>query len=355
MRIVANPAVSALADRYGRLEHVLAVCALVVALATAMLMVVDGFVAILAVILVLAFAQGPLIALTDALTLTRLARAAGRFDRYGGIRVWGSIAFAAANLGTGTLLVWLPPASIVLCLTAAAVCVAAAAVAVAAARDGSRPGPPVPRARRAGVAGLLRPRILAVIVGAALIQASHAVVYAFSTLHWQATGLSSAGIGALWALGVLAEIGFFVLLGASRLARIAPVTLLLAGGAAAVVRWLGMAADPAWPLLVPLQMAHALTFGATHAGSVFLLAQMAPPEGRAQVQAWLAAVWAGLMASFISLAGYLTPTWGEATYLPMALAAAGGVLVVALALRGGGREHAAPAGDGGTSDHPTGA
>ena len=39
----------------------------------------------------------------------------------------------------------------------------------------------------------------------ALIQSSHAVYYAFGTIHWQAAGHSEAVIGWLWAEGVIAE------------------------------------------------------------------------------------------------------------------------------------------------------
>ena len=39
-----------------------------------------------------------------------------------------------------------------------------------------------------------------------LLQASHAVLNGFSTLHWRAAGSSESMIGVLWAEGVVAEI-----------------------------------------------------------------------------------------------------------------------------------------------------
>ena len=55
------------------------------------------------------------------------------------------------------------------------------------------------------------PRFLGVAAAASLLQASHAVYYGFSTLDWLGKGFGGTAIGALWALGVLAEIVLFAL------------------------------------------------------------------------------------------------------------------------------------------------
>lgn len=328
VRIVANPVVSAFADRHGRLADVLAGCAVTVVVATTLLLLADGFWGILLVVVAIAMAQGPLIALADALTLTRLAAAAGQISRYGGIRLWGSIAFALANVSAGTLLLWLPPRAIIVFLIIASAVVAAAALVIALR---SRPSGRQQRAPRPARLDPARMRlILLVVAGAACVQASHGLLYAFSTLHWQAIGLSSATVGGLWAVGVVAEICFFALLGRLLAAGIGPAAIVLLGAAAAVARWVAMAADPGnVAVLVLLQTGHAVSFGATHAGSVFLLAAIAPEGHRAQAQGWLAAAWAGLMAILISLSGYLLPTWSERTYLMMAGVAALGLLLLA--------------------------
>ena len=79
------------------------------------------------------------------------------------------------------------------------------------------PGRPTTPARAASVRGLLRsPAFLLVALAASLIQASHAVYYGFSSLDWQADGLDSTAIGALWALGVIAEIVLFAVSGRLR-------------------------------------------------------------------------------------------------------------------------------------------
>ena len=317
VRIVANPLVSALADRHGRLGDVLSVCAIIVAGGTALL--ADGLFAILIVVVVIALAQGPLIALTDAFTLAMLARPPARPDRYGGIRLWGSIAFAAANLAAGVLLVWLPSAAILWFLIGASLAVVVAAAMVARGGRSVRRHP-VAAATPPGRSDLRR--IVLVVAGAALIQASHGLFYSFSALEWQRDGLSSATIGALWAIGVAAEVCFFALLGRLIAAGVGPGVLLLLGGSVAVVRWAGMALSPGVVALVFLQTGNAFTFGATHAGSVLLLSELAPRHARAQVQGWLAAAWAGSMATLIWISGTLVPIWAERTYALMAAVAA---------------------------------
>ena len=67
-------------------------------------------------------------------------------------------------------------------------------VAAAALADGGEP----PRAQPSASGGLWRSGVfVAVIVGASLIQASHAVLYGFVTLQWTAKGLDGTTIGAV--------------------------------------------------------------------------------------------------------------------------------------------------------------
>ena len=74
-RVIATPAVGALADRSGRISLALTICAVAVAAGTGLLMIARGFWPILAVVIAIALAQGPLIALADTMTLGRLAGA----------------------------------------------------------------------------------------------------------------------------------------------------------------------------------------------------------------------------------------------------------------------------------------
>lgn len=323
-RIIANPVVGALADRRGRIGAALVACSAVVIIGTGLLAFASGFLPILLLVIAIGFAQGPLIALADAVTLRSLKGLRLAELRYGRIRLWGSAGFALANLSAGWLLDWLPISSIIGMLLLSALATALATIAVALMRvpEGS-----VASAEAAEGRG--RPRLLVLtIAGAALVQASHAAVYGFSTLHWQSLGISGGAMGGLWAAGIVSEIAVFSLLGYVVRGSAGAAVLLAVSGAVATLRWLGMALDPDIAFVILLQLTHGLTFGATHLGSIFLLAKFAPPGMLAQSQAWLAAGWAGAMAALTALAGHLYGSWGEHVYGLMAAASGLGFLLL---------------------------
>ena len=324
LRIVANPAVAALADLTGRIRPAIIACACVAAAGFLVLPFAQGLVGIALVVGLIALAQGPLIALTDAATLRVLDGEPAAEGRYGRIRLAGSVAFAAASFVGGAIVAERSPGAVVTLLGVAAMAVALATLALPEARQqaaaAASPGP------AGGGAGYL---VLALAVtGPALVQASHAAVYAFGTLHWQSLGYSGTTLGLLWSLGIAGEVLFFLVAGSFAAGEAGAVRLLTAGAAAAALRWTVMAFDPPLAVLAPLQLLHGLSFGATHLGSVFLLAAIAPAAGKAQAQAWLAAVWAIAMAALTSLAGLMSDGWGQGIYWPMALAALAGLALV---------------------------
>lgn len=271
VRIIANPVATAAADRFGRTGPILVACAWAVAGATALLGIASNFQTILAIVILIAFAQGPLIALTDSFTLRLLRTAPSAEVTYGRVRLWGSIAFAAANIAAGWILSVLSPASIVVMLVISA---AATALATGLVAGGSTKPEPVQSVRNDEPVNLTL--IGMAIVGAALVQASHAAVYGFSTLHWQSEGRSGLELGSLWALGIVSEIIVLALAGRYLDGKTGAIALLLSGGFVAVLRWAGMTLDPGLPFLVVLQLTHGFTFAATHLGSIFLLSRLAP-------------------------------------------------------------------------------
>jgi PPP family 3-phenylpropionic acid transporter len=172
---------------------------------------------------------------------------------------------------------------------------------------------------------LLRPAFVMMLAAAALVQASHAMYYGFSTLDWRGAGLSGPYIGMLWALGVAAEIALFAVSGRLPPA-IGPTLLLIIGALGAVVRWSIMALQPPQILLPALQCLHALSFGATHLGALGFVMRTAPDHLGATAQGYLAVVNGVLMASATTLAGWLYAAYGGQTYGAMALMAGLGLL-----------------------------
>jgi PPP family 3-phenylpropionic acid transporter len=173
------------------------------------------------------------------------------------------------------------------------------------------------------------PRFVAVVVAASLIQSSHAVYYGFSTIAWKAAGFDGVAIGALWALGVIAEIVLFALSGRLPPA-LGPVQLLLLGGVGAAVRWTAMAFDPPGWTLPFLQVLHGLSFGASHLGAVAFIAQAAPEGRGATAQGYFSVLQGVTLSACMLLAGILFERVGVASYGAMALTALIGTAITAV-------------------------
>jgi len=237
---------------------------------------------------------------------------------YGPVRLWGSFAFIFGNFAAGFAADAFPARHLIWLMVAASALVALAAWALAPLTTKlPEPDPrPVPR--------LLRdPAFTAVLAAASLIQASHAVFYGFSALQWHAAGLDGTFIAALWALGVAAEIVLFAV--QARLPPFfTPTVLLMIGAVAGTLRWLGMAIDPPALVLPWLQLLHALSFGATHLGTLLFVAHRAPAGQAATAQGYLAIAVSVAMAATMGVSGVLYEDFGSLAYAAMALVAVAG-------------------------------
>jgi PPP family 3-phenylpropionic acid transporter len=314
-----------MADRRDALRATMIVAAAAAVLGYALVGLAEGAPAIMLAFALASAFYTPLITLADAYALRALAE---RRRSYGPVRLWGSAAFIVGSFGAGFLLDVIRARDLIWLITAVTVLTALAACALAPLGRHVT----VIRARTWPAKTLLRHKaFLAVAAAASLIQASHAVLYGFSTLDWQAAGLGGGTIGALWALGVIAEIVLFAVSGRLTLG---PLALLGIGAAGAVVRWTAMAFDPPFVLLPALQCLHALSFGATHLGAIAFIARSAPAEIGATAQGYLAVAQGLAMAAAMGISGVLYARYGGFAYGAMALMAAiGGFFALAAAGR----------------------
>jgi len=329
VRVMAVPLAARLADRRGALRQILVVSSTGAAMAYALVGLAQGLPAILATVALAAAAAAPAIPLTDAYALKGLGL---RARAYGPVRLWGSVAFVAANFGAGFASGYIAPSGYIWLIVAAAAAAAVASLTLRPLWPAGASERPAPRRR----SRLLSIRgFLPVAMGASLIQASHAVYYGFSTLDWSAKGLSGTAIGALWALGVAAEIILFM--ASARLpAAFGPRALLIIGAAGAAVRWSAMALDPPVSLLAPIQCLHALSFGASFLGAVQFLARAAPEGEAATAQAAFSTLQGIVMAAATGMSGVLYGSFGSLAYVAMALSAVAGGIVVVSGIRKSG-------------------
>jgi len=324
VRIIAVPLATRLIDRHGEVQIALAAAATLGAAGYALMGFAGGFIAILAAYAAISVVSAPVMPLADSYGLRGL-RARG--VSYGPVRLWGSVAFIFANMAGGVVLSRLGAGQLVWVLAATMAATAVATWRLPRSPDGAAAATP----KHTSV-GLWRSGVfVAVIVGASLIQASHAVLYGFVTLQWTNKGLDGTTIGLLWAIGVGAEILLFAVSGRV-IARFGAVEMILLGGIGAAVRWTAMAFDPATILLPLLQCLHGLSFGATHLGAMDALSQLAHRQGGATAQGDFSAVQGITFAAAMGASGVLVAAFGSAAYFAMAGIAATG-LVIALGVR----------------------
>jgi MFS transporter, PPP family, 3-phenylpropionic acid transporter len=335
LRLVAIPLATRAADRRGALRSIITAAALVALMGFGALAFTTHTLAIAALYSLAATAFMLLFVLSDVYALHGLAP---HRRAYGPVRLWGSAAFIVSNLAAGYLLdviaardlIWLIVIAVATCVAAAFGLPPLAAPGTSRADEAAKAGDSI--GGRSSARILLRdPAFIAVAAAASLIQGSHALYYGFSTIDWQAAGFGGGSIGVLWGLGVLAEIVLFAL--SVRLpASLTPIVLILIGGAGASLRWAAMALGPADLWLPLLQCLHALSFGATHLGTLAFIARAAPTGLAATAQGYLAIAGGVVIAMTTGVSGVLYARFGGAAYGAMALIAAAG-FAAALAAR----------------------
>jgi PPP family 3-phenylpropionic acid transporter len=264
----------------------------------------------------------------EAVTLGHLG---SRSARYSIIRLWGSVGFVLASAaigpaldvtGTGAL-----PWMLLLLMASVAVMSFLVAEPPADARS-------VAEASTSSALPVVSMACL--MLSCALMQASHGPYYVFFSIHLESLGYPRGQIGMLWSLAVVAEVALFAAM--PRLLAAAPHVPLFAGCfALTALRWLLLALAPATlPVLILVQVLHAVSFGAHHALAMALLHRLfrGGRQGRGQALYSSLSFGAGGAAGSAA-AGWIWASAGpDAAWLTAAaLAAAGGL--VALGIRAG--------------------
>jgi PPP family 3-phenylpropionic acid transporter len=340
VRVAVMPAIALAADRSGDHRRFLVLLAWGALAAALALTQCAGFWPILLLAVLFAAAAATVMPLTETVAMGGV-RSAG-LD-YGRMRLWGSLSFIAASFCGGLAIDGFgAPAAVWLLAGGAALTVLAAHGLPRPIGYGSPPAAAAePRLSLADALGLIRSGpFVTLLLAVGAVQAAHAAFYAFGTLRWAAQGISGGWSGTLWAIGVAVEVGLMAFSGAL-VRRIGAVELVALGAAASVARWLAMGFDPPLAALVVLQALHGITFGATHIGAFYLMAETVAERRTGTAQALYAAITGIAMGGAMLLSGQLYAALGGRTYWAMALLAGAG-LAATLALRG--MRHGAPHG-----------
>jgi PPP family 3-phenylpropionic acid transporter len=234
---------------------------------------------------------------------------------YGRMRLAGSISFIFSNLASGAILGNISPNSLFWMLETGIVIAVLAAFTL--------PAPPVgkaadARSARVGSAPILlrQTGFLSLLCVGGLVQASHAVLYGFASIHWQNHGFSTTEIGALWAIGVIGEILLFSFSSFS-IQLVGPFGLLAAGTLAAIVRWILFPLDLGFFGYLAVQSLHALTFGASYLGVQSAITRMVSDDTTASAQGLYVMIANSAMAATTALSGPLDELYGKDAFYVM--------------------------------------
>lgn len=333
IRILVTPGVGLLADRLGDYRRVVVVLAWAAFAMILGLGFASGYGPILALGVAFLLANGTMLPLVETMAV-RAVRSEG-LD-YGRMRLWGSVTFIVANFLGGITIEALGGGSALWMIGAAALFTIAAAHALPA-PVGPTMAVARPRIdwRSSAPARLLGDRMFVLfLIAIGCTHGAHATFYTFGALYWRSDGLPAAWIGALWAIGVCAEVVLFAF-SAPVVRRFGPAQLIAAGAAASVVRWTAMAFDPPLYLLVPLQALHALTYGAAHLGAILFISRAVPHAAMGTAQAFYSTIAAGVMLGIVGLvSGALYGAAGGLVFLVPAVVATVGLTAGVMLLRG---------------------
>ena len=321
MRLLAPNLWGWLADHLGRRAAVVKFAALGSVLGFCGFFFTREYLPMLAAMTLVWFFWSAALPLVEAMTLDRLA---GRTERYGRIRLWGSIGFIVSVLGLGAVLDFLPIAAVLWACLLILACVLASALTLTETKVGAGgAAPPVADQLR-------RPAVLALLAACFFMSVAHGPLYVFYSIHLVDHGYDKMAVGLLWSLGVVAEI--IVFLAMPRLMRRFTLRgIMLASFGLAVLRFLliGWAADHALVLLFA-QVLHGATFGAYHAGAMAALIRWFEPAQQARVQGVYGSISfgaGGMVGGLIS--GQAWDTLGAGmTYTLASMFAACGLLLV---------------------------
>ena len=171
---------------------------------------------------------------------------------------------------------------------------------------------------------LYAPMILLTLGGAALINASHAMVNIYGILLWTEQGMSEWVASSAIALGVVVEVAlmwWFKSLTQGVSARACLMFAALLG----MVRWSLLAASPTVPIIFVAQALHGVTFGVTYLAGALFISRRVPEHEGARGQSMLATIGTACMALSIYGCGLLYDSEASGVYWAMA-----GICVIAI-------------------------
>jgi len=322
-RVVAPAAWGWLADHLGRQSFVVRLAGVAGLITFLPVFWVDSFAGMFVAMLLIAFFWSASLPLVEAMTLGHLGQETAR---YGRIRLWGSIGFVITVLGCGWWLDHAPIEQLPWLVLLLLVSIATFAWRLPEApRHAVHPDAP-------SLGRVLRqPAVIALLGACMLMAVAHGPYYTLFSLFLADSGYSRTAIGLFWGVGVVFEIGIFIVM-PGLVARYGFVRILQATFALGVLRFaiIALAVDQLLPMVFA-QSLHAATFAAFHASAVAAIHQLFAGPHQAKGQALYTALCFGVGGTVGGLLGGVLyeSAGGQGAFLMSAVATAlGGLLLL---------------------------
>lgn len=259
----------------------------------------------------------------EATTLSYLGTDTHQYSR---IRLWGSVGFIVSVVLLGYLL-----ESQALSIVPVTLLILFISIAVVSFSVADRPHQGAPVAHTPLLQVVRQPAVLALLAACILMQFSHGPYYTFYSLYMGSYGYSSSAVGILWALGVIAEVGLFLIM--HRLMfKHSLRALFLTSFILSALRWLMIAfLMDNLVLVVIAQTLHAASFALYHAVGIQLIHQHFKGRNQVRGQALYASLSYGVGGALGTLSsGYSweLPFGPQLTFTWAALACAIGTLLI---------------------------
>ena len=265
--------------------------------------------------------------LAESLTLAHLATTNGHYSR---IRMWGSLGFIVASVVLGFVIDASGIKSVLWFLLLVQMTLFALSYTL--------PDPKLVAHENDHFSiwqVIKHPNVIALLIGCSLMVTAHGVLYNFYSIYLSQHGYSKGTIGLLWAVGVVCEIGIFMLM-PKIMNHYSLKTILIISLALAVLRFslIGVAIDHLW-LLILAQSLHAATFGSFHAASVEVITQFFKGRHQAKGQAIYNSVAYGIGGTIGGISGgyALQYLGGQQTFMLAAIFPLIGLVVIGVGLK----------------------
>lgn len=316
LRVFVSPSIAMAADWSGAHRKYLLVLAWLSLLIVLLLAASQSFWTILLFATLLMLCNSTIMPLIETIAVHGVRH---RGLDYGRMRLWGSLTFVVANFAGGICMnaygggagVWLIALGCALTVMAGHILPHDQHQETVETRE-------QPFWRSSALRELMAQREFRLFLFASgLVMSAHATFFTFGILLWEKQGLSASWSGALWAIGVFAEVTLFSISGRA-VRQIGAARLIVLGAAASIIRWSVMALSPPLAVLISLQILHGATYGASHIGAIHFIHETVARDRQGTAQALYATIASGVaLGGATLLAGWLYSNAGALSYLGM--------------------------------------